>query len=593
MQVNEKLKEIRNLMKEKGMDAYVVPSFDAHQSEYVPEHWKSRAWISGFTGSAGTVVVTLNESGLWTDGRYFIQAEKELQGTEIKLFKMRQPGVPTYSEWLRDTLKQDACVGFDGKVFSCNQSKELEEKLKEKNISINDKYDLIDLIWEDRPTLPLEKVYIHDVKYSGKSTKEKLNIVRAEMKKKGAQYYIISSLDDIAWLYNIRGNDVSNNPVTISYALVSIDSAMLFIDSRKITDEVKSTLEDNGVEVRGYEEIENILKGIEKNLNIYYDPNKVSRWLYGCMPENTKKIEGKDISMLLKAIKNEVEIENLKKCHIKDNVAMVKFLYWLHNTIGIEEITEVSAAEKLEDFRRAQEGFIDTSFDTIAAYRDHAAMMHYRATEKNQYTLSPEGMFLVDSGGQYLDGTTDITRTIVLGKITEEERKDFTLVLKGHIALCRAKFLHGVTGTNLDVLARLPLWEQGIDYKCGTGHGVGFLLSVHEAPQRFGVEYNDAILESGMVITNEPGVYKEGKHGIRTENTLLVVEDRSTDSGQFMKFEVLSYCPIDLDGIDFSMLTNEEKDWLNNYHKNVYAKLSPYLTDEEKQWLKENTKVIQ
>lgn len=592
MQINEKLQALRKLMKERGMNAYVIPSFDAHQSEYVPEHWKSRAWISGFTGSAGTVVVTLDEAGLWTDGRYFIQAEKQLKGTEIKLFKMRQPGVPTYSEWVADVLKDGDCVGFDGKVFSCNQVKELEEKLKDKNIKINDRYDLIDIIWEDRPELPLEKIYIHEVKYAGKSTKEKLHVVREEMKKKGTGYYLLSSLDDIAWLFNIRGNDVSNNPVTISYALVSMNNAIFFIDSRKITDKVKHFLKENGVEVKEYEEIENTLKKLDESTSVFYDPNKISRWLYGCMPKNTKKVQGKDISMLLKTIKNEVEIENLRKCHVKDNVAMVKFLYWLDKNVGSEQITEISASDKLEGFRRQQENFIDTSFDTIAAYKDHAAMMHYKATEESQYTLKPEGMLLVDSGGQYLDGTTDITRTIILGKITDEEKRDFTYVLKGHIALCRAKFLHGVTGTNLDVLARLPLWEQGIDYKCGTGHGVGFLLSVHEGPQRFSIDLNDTRLEKGMVITNEPGVYKEGKHGIRTENVILVDEDQLTDSGQFMKFEVLSYCPIDLDGIDVNLLTEVEKEWLNNYHEDVYDKLSSYLNDEEREWLKRETREI-
>ncbi|WIV12329.1 aminopeptidase P family protein [Proteiniborus sp. MB09-C3] len=592
MLVNEKLQALRELMKEKGMNAYVIPSFDAHQSEYVPEHWKSRAWISGFTGSAGTVVVTLDKAGLWTDGRYFIQAERELKGTGIKLFKMRQPGVPTYSEWVADVLKEGDCLGFDGKVFSCNQAKELEGRLKNKNITIDDRYDLIDLIWRDRPELPLEKVYIHEEKYSGKSTKEKLNMVREEMNKKGAGYYLLSSLDDIAWLFNIRGNDVRNNPVTIAYAIVSMDNAAIFIDSRKVTDEVRYFLKENGVDVKEYEEIGNTLKNIDKGLSVFYDPNKISRWLHECMPKNNKKVQEKDIVMLLKTIKNETEIENLRKCHVKDSVAMVKFLYWLDNTINKEQITEISATDKLEGFRKQQEGFIGTSFDTIAAYKDHAAMMHYKATEENQYTLGTEGMFLVDSGGQYLDGTTDITRTIVLGKITEEEKRDFTYVLKGHIALCRAKFLHGVTGTNLDVLARLPLWEQGIDYKCGTGHGVGFLLSVHEAPQRFSIEYNDTRLDKGMVITNEPGVYKEGKHGIRTENVLLVAEDQLTDSGQFMKFEVLSYCPIDLDGVESNLLTDIEKDWLNNYHKDVYEKLYPYLNDEEKEWLKRETREI-
>lgn len=592
MKVNEKLQELRGLMQQQGIDAYIIPSFDAHQSEYVPEHWKSRAWISGFTGSAGTVVVTMDESGLWTDGRYFIQAEKQLTGSEIKLFKMREPGVPTYKEWLAEVLPEKACVGFDGKVFSCNQVKQLENTLSKKNIRLNDEYDFIDAIWKGRPELPLDKIFAHDVKYTGFSTAEKLEQIRQEMRKKGADYYVISSLDDIAWMFNIRGNDVQNNPVAISYALISLDKAWLFIDKRKVDKDVEKVLNENGVDVMEYIEIENMLTSLEKTTKVFYDPDKVSIWLNRCMPESCEKVEGKDIAMLLKTIKNDVEIENLKKCQIRDGVAMVRFLHWIDDNIGKEPITEISASDKLESFRSQGEDFIGISFDTIAGYKEHAAMMHYKATEESQYTLQSEGMFLVDSGGQYLDGTTDITRTMVLGDITDEERKDFTLVLKGHIALCQAKFLHGVTGTNLDVLARLPLWEQGIDYKCGTGHGVGYLLSVHEAPQRFSMEYNNTRLEKGMVITNEPGVYKEGRHGIRIENTLLVVEDELTESGQFMRFDVISYCPIDLDGIDANFLTDKEKTWLNNYHKKVYEALSPYLDEEEKEWLKKETREI-
>jgi len=592
MKVNEKIHQLRELMQEKGIDAYIIPSFDAHQSEYVPDYWKSRAWISGFTGSAGTVVVTMNESGLWTDGRYFIQAEKQLLGSEIKLFKMRQPGVPTFEEWLSEVLPQNSCVGFDGKVFSCKQVKELESKLSKKKIKLNDQYDFIGEIWKDRPELPLDKIFIHELKYTGLSAAEKIEEIRKEMRNKGADYYIISSLDDIAWTYNIRGNDVQNNPVVISYSLISLDKSWLFIDKRKVDEGTEKILNINGVEVLEYNEIEAVLGSLDDTAKVYYDPSKVSKWLNGCLPKGCEKIEGKDIAMLRKALKNKVEIENLKRCQVRDGVAMARFIYWLKCNIGKEEITEISASEKLEDFRRQGEAFIGPSFDTIAGYKDHAAMMHYKATEEGQYTLLPEKMLLVDSGGQYLDGTTDITRTIVLGNITEEERKDFTLVLKGHIALCQAKFLHGVTGTNLDVLARLPLWEQGIDYKCGTGHGVGYLLGVHEAPQRFAVEYNDAKLEEGMVITNEPGVYKEGKYGIRTENTLLVVKDEETDSGQFMRFEVISYCPIDLEAIDVDMLTDKEKAWLNNYHENVYELLSPYLNEEEKEWLRKVTRAI-
>lgn len=592
MLVDEKLKLLREEMKNKGIDAYIIPSSDAHQSEYVAEHWKSRAWISGFTGSAGIVVVTMEESGLWTDGRYFIQAEKQLEDSEIKLFKMKQPNVPTYIEWLQSSLIEGACVGFHSKVFSWAQVKELEKSFEQKEIKINGEFDLIDAVWKDRPEIPVSEVYIHDTKYAGKSVKEKLDLVRKEMKKKGAQCYLLSSLDDIAWLFNIRGNDVKNNPVVISYALVLEEKAVLFVEERKITNEVKETLEINGVEIREYYEIENLLKDLKKESTVFIDPNRVSYWLYKAIPDECRKIEERDITTTLKAIKNQVEIENLRNCQIKDGAAMVKFLHWLDKNVDKEDITEISASERLEAFRREQDKFIGTSFDTIAGYKDHAAMMHYSATEESKYTLKAEGMFLVDSGGQYLDGTTDITRTIILGPISEEEKHDFTLVLKGHIALSQIKFLHGATGPNLDIIARQPLWEEGIDYKCGTGHGVGFLLNVHEGPQRISQDYNDTKLEKGMIITNEPGIYKEGKYGIRTENVLVVVEDEETEFGQFMRFEVISYCPIDLDGIDVGMLNNKEKAWFNEYHKKVYKLLSAYLNEEERQWLKIKTREI-
>lgn len=592
MLVDEKLKLLREEMKNKGIDAYIIPSSDAHQSEYVAEHWKSRAWISGFTGSAGTVVVTMEESGLWTDGRYFIQAEKQLEDSEIKLFKMKQPNVPTYIEWLQSTLLEGACVGFHSKVFSWAQVKELEKSFEQKEIRINGEFDLIDAIWKERPEIPVSEVYIHDTKYAGKSIKEKLDLVRVEMKKKGAQCYLLSSLDDIAWLFNIRGNDVKNNPVVISYALVLGEKAVLFVDDRKITEEVREMLEGNGVEIRGYHEIEEVLKTLKKESAVFIDSNRVSYWLYKSIPHECKKIEDRDVTTTLKSIKNQVEIENLRNCQIKDGAAMVKFLHWLDKNVDKEDITEISASERLEAFRREQDKFIGTSFDTIAGYKDHAAMMHYSATEETKYTLKAEGMFLVDSGGQYLDGTTDITRTIILGPISEEEKHDFTLVLKGHIALSQIKFLYGATGSNLDIIARQPLWEEGIDYKCGTGHGVGFLLNVHEGPQRISQDYNDTKLEKGMIITNEPGIYKEGKHGIRTENVLLAVEDEETEFGQFMRFEVISYCPIDLDGIDVDMLNSKEKAWLNKYHKKVYNFLSAYLNEEEREWLKIKTREI-
>lgn len=580
-------------MKERGITAYIIPTFDPHQSEYLADYYKTRVWISGFTGSAGTVVVTEDEAILWTDGRYFIQAENQLKGSEIKLFKMGIPGFPTYIEWLRDNLNEGDALGFNGKIYPQSDVKKLEKEISKKKVKLVDEYDLIGELWTNRPSMPKSSAFVHDVKYTGKTAKEKIDEVRKKMEKKDANYFLLGSLDDIAWVYNIRGRDVSSNPVIISYALISKDNAWLFVDKEKIDDKVEFHLKENGIEVEEYDKVIDYVKDIKRGSKVFIDPSMINRWLYKGIPEECEIIEGVNITTELKGIKNNTEIENQKNAYIKDGVALVKFLYWLDKNLGKINITEVSAAEKLEEFRKEQEGFIEPSFDTIAAYKENAAMMHYKAEEgKSNYELKKEKMFLVDSGGQYYDGTTDITRTIVLGHITEEEKKDFTLTLKGHINLINAKFLYGATGSNLDALARYPLWQEGIDYKCGTGHGVGFLLSVHEGPHRISTIPNNVKLEEGMVITIEPGVYKAGKHGIRIENVAVVVEDIETDSGQFMKFETISYCPIDLEGIDVNMLTEEEKKWLNGYHERVYDELSPYLMEEEKEWLKKETRSI-
>ena len=592
MDVKKRIEKLRSLMKENKIDAYIIPSFDAHQSEYVADHWKGRQWISGFTGSAGTVVITLDDAGLWTDGRYYIQAEKQLEGSGIKLFKMSDLGVPSYTEWLRSILKEGSTVGFDGSVFSVDLFKGMEKAFKSKNINIKIEKDLIDEIWEDRPEIPKKLVFLHGIKYAGKSRVEKLNKVRANMSTKGANYYLLTSLDDIAWLLNIRGNDVPNNPVVISNVLVGKDKCYLFVDGSKVTHHIRLELENDGIEIKGYNEIHQILNQLTKDDSIIFDANKTSISMYNSINTDTTKIEEPNITTALKAIKNEVEIENLRNCQVSDGLAMVKFIKWLKESVNREKITEISAQEMLESFRRQQDLFVEPSFDTIAGYKDHAAMMHYKANKETQYTLKDEGFFLVDSGGQYFDGTTDTTRTIVLGKLTEEEKRDFTLVLKGHSALSSVKFLEGATGSSLDVLARQPIWEYGLDYKCGTGHGVGFFLNVHEGPQGFRKEPNSVKLEKGMVITNEPGIYKEGKHGVRTENIMLVVEEEKTEFGQFMSFEAITYCPIDLDAIDKDMLTDKEKQWLNDYHKMVYKRLSPYLDDEHKAWLKKETREI-
>ncbi len=592
MDVKKRIEKLRSLMKENKIDAYIIPSFDAHQSEYVAEHWKGRQWISGFTGSAGTVVITLDDAGLWTDGRYYIQAEKQLEGSGIRLFKMADLGVPSYTEWLKNALKEGSTVGFDGSVFSVDLFKGMEKAFKSKNINIKIEKDLIDEIWEDRPEIPKELVFLHGIKYAGKSRVEKLNKVRANISTKGANYYLLTSLDDIAWLLNIRGNDVPNNPVVISNVLAGKDKCYLFVNDSKVTHDIRLELENDGIEIKGYNEIHQILNQLTIDDSIIFDANKTSISMYNSVNNDTTKIEEPNITTALKAIKNEVEIENLRNCQVSDGLAMVKFIKWLKESVTSEKITEISAQEMLEAFRRQQDLFVEPSFDTIAGYKDHAAMMHYKATKETQYILKDEGFFLVDSGGQYFNGTTDTTRSIVLGKLTEEEKRDFTLVLKGHIALSSVKFLEGATGSSLDVLARQPIWEYGLDYKCGTGHGVGFFLNVHEGPQGFRKEPNSVKLEKGMVITNEPGIYKEGKHGVRTENIMLVVEEEKTEFGQFMSFEAITYCPIDLDGIDKDMLTDKEKQWLNDYHKMVYKRLSPYLDEGHKSWLKKETREI-
>lgn len=591
MRTFEKIEKLREIMKKENIDYYVVPSGDFHQSEYVAEHFKSRAYITGFTGSAGTALIGREKGILWTDGRYFIQAEQQLKDSGIELYKMRIPGWPTLHEWLMENMKSGETVSFDGRLFSANEYKEFKKIKDKKDINIVMDKDLIEEIWNNKPELPKEKAFLHDIKYCGKSAKEKIEEVRVEMKKMGAQSYIISSLDDIAWLYNIRGNDVKDTPVVLAYAIVNEEKATLYIDKNKLSNEDQIKLNNEGIKIDEYSNIFEDVKDIKNS--VILDPNKVSGYIYTLINENVEVIEELNITTKLKAIKNSIEIENLKRCQIKDGVAMVRFLKWLKENVGKENITEVTVADKLLEFRSKGDLFVEESFGTIAGYKDHAAMMHYSATDESAYELKQEGILLVDSGGQYLDGTTDITRSFILGKLTDEEKKDFTLVLKSHINLMKAKFLKGTTGSNLDVLARTILWDEGMDYKCGTGHGVGFFLSVHEGPQSIRPVPNTVVLEPGMILTNEPGVYKEGKHGIRTENVMLVTNDIETvEGGEFYKFEVMSYCPMDIEGIDESLLTESERKWLNTYHAETYAKLSPYLNDEEKKFLKNATREI-
>ncbi|WP_026884673.1 aminopeptidase P family protein [Clostridium akagii] len=585
MMIKEKIEKLRQLMKENKIDAYVIPSFDAHQSEYVAYHWKSREWVSGFTGSAGTVVITLHDAGLWTDGRYYIQAEKQLQDSGIRLFRMADVGTPSYTDWLNDVLNEGSSVGFDGSVFSVDMVNSLKMAFKSKKIAIKMDKDLIDLLWHDRPAIPTNAMFVHDVKYAGISRTEKFNIIRKEMNKKGANYYLLTSLDDIAWLLNIRGSDVPNNPVVICNVILSLDKCYLFIDSSKVPNSVRLELQSDKVEFKSYTDVQQFLKSMASSDKIMFDPNMTNALLYNSININVTKLQISNITLNLKAVKNKTEIANLKCCELSDGVAMVKFIKWLKTSINEEHITELSASDKLQQLRKKDELCVGLSFDTIAGYKEHAAMMHYIPKIETTSTLENRGLFLVDSGGQYFNGTTDITRTIVLGNLTEEEKSDFTLVLKSHIALATAKFLYGATGSNLDVIARQPIWKYGLDYKCGTGHGVGFFLNVHEGPQRLSQVPNDIKIEEGMILTNEPGIYKEGKHGVRTENMMIVVNDEKTEFGQFMKFETITYCPIDLDGINKNMLTESELEWLYTYNKNVFTKLSPYLNHEERSWL--------
>lgn len=595
--IKQRIENIRDLMKEKNIYAYIVPSSDYHQSEYVGDYFKSREFMSGFTGSAGTLIISMDEAGLWTDGRYFIQAENELKDSGIKLFKMGEEGVPTIEEYLLEKLPKNSTLGFDGRVMSVKEGQSLANKLAFKGINIEYKYDLVNDIWEDRCSLPTEKAFLLGTEYSGESFSDKLSRIRAVMKEKKATTHILASLDDIAWLFNIRGRDVKSNPVVLSYAVISIDSVYLFIDKNKIGEDIRAELSKENVQIKGYEEVYEFIKKIEENEVVLIDTSKVNYAIYNNIPSNVQKIEERNPSILFKSIKNEIELKNIRNSHIKDGVAFTKFMYWLKNNIGKIEITEISATQKLEEFRREQDKFIEPSFSTIAAYKDHAAMMHYSATEESNYKLEPRDLFLVDSGGQYFDGTTDITRTIALGPIPENVRKDFTNVVRGMIRLSKAKFLYGCRGYNLDILARGPLWEEGIDYKCGTGHGIGFVLNVHEGPNGFRWKVREdiddtCILEEGMVTTNEPGVYVENSHGIRIENEIVVRKAEKNEYGQFMDFEVITFAPIDLDAIDESLILKDEKVYLNNYHKQVYDKISPYLNEEEKQWLKTYTREI-
>ncbi|WP_427169761.1 aminopeptidase P family protein [Fusobacterium nucleatum] len=584
MEINKRIKKAREVMKKNKVDAYIVTSSDYHQSEYIGNYFQGREYLSGFTGSAGILVIFKDEACLWTDGRYHIQAENQLKGSEIKLFKQGNIGVPTHKEYIISKLAENSKIGIDAKILL---SSDINEILSKKKFKIVD-FDLLAEVWDKRPALAAERIFILEDKYTGKSYKEKVKEIRVSLKEKNADYNIISSLDDIAWIYNFRGDDVQHNPVALSFTVISEKKANLYINEDKLTKEAKKYFKDNKVEIKGYFEFFEDIKKLKGNILV--DFNKTSYAIYEAISKNNL-INSMNPSTYLKAHKNETEIANTKDIHIQDGAAIVKFMYWLKNNYKKGNITEFSAEEKINSLREKIEGYIDLSFHTISAFGKNAAMMHYSASEKNS-TKIEDGVYLLDSGGTYLKGTTDITRTFFLGKVGKQEKIDNTLVLKGMLALSRAKFLFGATGTNLDILARQFLWNAGIDYKCGTGHGVGHILNVHEGPHGIRFQYNPQRLEEGMIVTNEPGAYIEGSHGIRIENELLVKEACETEHGKFLNFETITYAPIDLDGIVKTLLTKEEKQQLNEYHSEVYKKLSPYLNKKEKEFLKEYTKSI-
>lgn len=589
--IKERLAKLRELMKREGYTAYVIPTNDFHLSEYTGDYFKERKFMSGFTGSAGTLVVTEDEAGLWTDGRYYIQAERQLEGSTITLFKQGMKDVPLPEEYLAKKMGEGDVVGFDGRVIPAKWGMDLETCLEKKGAKLCGTKNLIDEIWTDRPAMPKDKLFILEEKYAGETMAQKVLRVREKMAEAGVGVHILTSLDDIAWLYNLRGSDIANTPVFMAYTMISSESVLLFIDSDKLTAETRNYLKENHVEVMPYNAIYEWLTWVDKDETVLLDLNKVN---YAIVKGLLAKIENQpNPTTLFKAVKNDTEIKNLFTAHIKDGVAVTKFMYWLKTNIGKTEITEISASDYLENCRRAQ-GCIDLSFPTISAYNANAAMMHYSATPESNAVLKPEGLLLVDSGGQYYEGTTDITRTMALGSVSDEWKTHYTAVLRGMLNLQNARFLYGCTGLNLDILARGPMWDMDIDYQCGTGHGVGYLLSVHEGPNGFRwrvvPERNDsAVLEAGMITTDEPGVYIAGSHGIRIENELVCRKGEANEYGQFMYFEPLTFAPIDLDAIDVNQLAAVDKKRLNAYHKLVFDTVSPYLTEEEAAWLKKYT----
>ena len=584
------------------IDAYLVPTADFHESEYVGEFFKCRHFLTGFNGTAGTAVITMDKAGLWTDGRYFVQAEEQLSGSEIKLYRMGEPEFPTLDEFLEEELPVDGCLGFDGRVVNSELGYGLQNLLQEKNVTINCSKDLVGEIWTSRPAMSCEPIWSLDVKYAGKSTVEKLSDLRDAMKKNKAQIHLMTALDEIAWLFNLRGNDIVNNPVFLSYALITQDEAYLYVQKEAIKEDTKmgkevcAALAEAKVQVKEYAEFLQDVAAL-KNEKVLLERKKASFAVCESLDASCRIIDEMNPCATMKAVKNATEIENMRKAHLKDGIAVTKFMYWLKHTIGTCDMTEMTAAHKIEELRAEQGNYIEPSFVTIAAYKENAAMCHYHPSDEVCKKLKPEGLLLVDSGGQYLEGTTDITRTYALGPLTEKEKEYYTIVAAAMLKVSTMKFLHGCRGINLDYTIREAFWKRGLDFAHGTGHGVGYLSNVHERPNglRWKVvpeRQDSAVIEPGMICSDEPGLYFAGDFGTRTENLILCVEDEKNEYGQFLKFEFLTKAPIDLEALDTRFMDDADIERLNTYHKDVYETISPYMNDEEKEWLKHVTREI-
>lgn len=605
--IKQRLSELRALMEERGMAAYLIPTDDFHGSEYVGEYFKCRRFISGFTGSAGTVAVTADKAGLWTDGRYFLQAAQELEGSGIDLYRMGEPEVPTIEEFLLENLKEGQVLGFDGRTITGNTAEKFTETLSKKQIEFAYKEDLVGMIWKDRPELPKYKAWLLPVEYAGRSRQDKLTDIREQMQHRDIDAFILTSLDDIAWLFNLRGSDVECNPVVLSYAVITADKVVLFVDENKFSAEDKAELTEAGIEFRPYNDIYEYVGmmgpncGADENgraCSVLLDDEKVNYTLIKSMPENVKLIYGENLTLFPKAVKNDVEIENMRQTHIKDGVAVTKLMYWLKHRDKNEKLTELDVSAKIEELRGMQEGYIGPSFETIASYGPNGAIIHYSPDEESNTAIEDRSFFLLDTGGQYMGGTTDVTRTFAVGPLTEEEKKHYTAVLRGHLALAAVKFPEGMRGINIDMSARRPLWDMGCDFNHGTGHGVGYMLNVHEGPNSIrnritGRATDSSIFREGMITSNEPGIYIEGKYGIRLETLVLCRKAEKTQFAQMLEFDTLTMVPYDLDAVEPKYMTAEEKKQLNDYHKRVREVISPYLTEEEAEWLAEATREVE